>query len=262
MIRAALLASTMLATSAHAAVITVTRPDSVMLRGTIDPQDGSLFHKVTAGLPNGARVQLDSAGGDMLAGLAIGEEVVRRSFQTVVPANTVCASMCGLIWVAGSTRWASVTSHIGFHSIKVITTGEVNAPGNALVGAYLSKLGYSAGAIAYFTYALPSSMMWLTSGDAKRIGLTYKYLDTPDGRVPMEAFRREFDNDPAACERAGGKQTWVSTHWECLEIGQRETQWTPARTPGSLDGPVLDPSCNCDLRKDRTLDGRPKGPSF
>ena len=105
MIRALLLAGSMLLpASAHAAIITLAG-DTVTLSGTIMFQDGEHFQTVTARAPAGARVVLDSLGGNVGAGLNIGREIHKRGFQTVVPANTECASMCGLIWLAGSTRW-------------------------------------------------------------------------------------------------------------------------------------------------------------
>ena len=52
----------------------------------------------------------------------------------------------------------------GFHAAYVVRSGqatELGAP-NALVGAYLNKIGLPDRAIVYITKAPPDSMTWLT----------------------------------------------------------------------------------------------------
>src|SRR5262249_16741859 len=68
------------------------------------------------GFPSEGLVYLNSIGGDLEASLAIANIVWARRYHTMVGTKAVCASMCGLIWLAGSTRWVFATSHIGFHS--------------------------------------------------------------------------------------------------------------------------------------------------
>jgi hypothetical protein len=53
-----------------------------------------------------ALVLLNSIGGNLNAGLAIGREIKQRGFTT--GAYNVCASACGMIWLAGSTRYVQV----------------------------------------------------------------------------------------------------------------------------------------------------------
>jgi hypothetical protein len=46
---------------------------------------------------------------------------------------------------------------------------------NALVGAYFAELGYSEDAIRFFTKAGPNSASWLTSDNAKRLGIEFQF---------------------------------------------------------------------------------------
>jgi hypothetical protein len=71
------------------------------------------------------------------------------------------------------------TSRIGFHAAYKRENGvarEVGS-GNALVGAYLARLGLPDSAIALLTTAPPNEMLWLTSADAKALGAIV--LDDP-----------------------------------------------------------------------------------
>jgi hypothetical protein len=54
--------------------------------------------------------------------------------------------------------------------------------GNALVGAYLSRLGLSDRAILYIEQASPDTMTWLTPGDAQDVGIAVDTL--PENAQP------------------------------------------------------------------------------
>jgi hypothetical protein len=54
---------------------------------------------------------------------------------------------------------------------------EQSGPGNAIVGAYLNKLGLSYEAAVYMTTASPTNMQWLKSDDAKRLGIAADMLN-------------------------------------------------------------------------------------
>ncbi|MDR7143477.1 PAN domain-containing protein [Rhizobium sp. BE258] len=125
-----------------------------------------------------AVVFLSSSGGLAGVGMEIGRTISIKGFSTAVGESTICASSCGLAWLAGKNRFLTETSKIGFHAVFVDTTGQqdVSSAGNALVGSYLQQLGLGAKAIVYVTDAAPQSMQWLTADDAKRIGLDVTLL--------------------------------------------------------------------------------------
>ena len=136
-----------------------------------------------------AVVLLDSPGGLAGVGMEIGRTISIKGFSTAVVENTICASSCGLVWLAGKHRFITPTSKVGFHAVFSDTSGQqtVSSAGNALVGSYLQQLGLSANVIVYVTDAAPASMQWLTAADAKQIGLDIDLLagDAPQASAPV-----------------------------------------------------------------------------
>lgn len=90
-----------------------------------------------------AIVAFNSDGGNLLAGLKIGMAIRLKEFTTLVPANSVCASACGLAWLGGSQRLLDATAKVGFHAAYIQNNGESRETGmgNALAGAYRCLLG-------------------------------------------------------------------------------------------------------------------------
>lgn len=121
-----------------------------------------------------AVVLLNSEGGLAQVGMEIGRTIAIKGFSTAVGANGLCASSCGLVWLAGHERFLTTSSRIGFHAIYTVPDGkpEVSSDGNAIVGGYLRQLGFSDPIIIYVTQAVPNSMHWLSISDANRLGLS------------------------------------------------------------------------------------------
>jgi hypothetical protein len=76
---------------------------TILITGAIAASDGDEFVKRTEDVST-ARVDLSSVGGELLAGLEIGEQIHARGFDTNVPAGNICASSCADIWLAGKNR--------------------------------------------------------------------------------------------------------------------------------------------------------------
>jgi cell division septation protein DedD len=62
-------------------------------------------------------------------------------------------------------------ARIGFHAAYNAASGQETGLGNALVGAYLTRIGLPYSAVIYITKASPNSMTWLSLADAKRQGI-------------------------------------------------------------------------------------------
>jgi hypothetical protein len=62
--------------------------------------------------------------------------------------------------------------------------GNESSTGNALLGGYLTQLGFPDSAIAYATSAGPESARWLTPSEAQRYGIEVKILETPSSNAP------------------------------------------------------------------------------
>jgi hypothetical protein len=166
------MASTML--SANAAEIKTGNSNgipTITISGEIEAGDEKTFDHITVftGLKR-VFVYLNSPGGLMDPALAIGKQIAAlSSYETVVSQH--CASSCALIWLAGRQRYVFSKASIGFHGVYLADSLKISPDGNAVVGAYLARLGYSDKAIEWMTAADPNSMQWLDSKTAKELGV-------------------------------------------------------------------------------------------
>ena len=151
----------------HAASIEVGQ-QVVTIDGVIDFGDFETFQS-KAGFLNNATVVLRSNGGRLVPAIRIGETIRSKGYSTYVDER--CASACALIWLAGQQRYMSPTAQIGFHAAYNENSGQEGGMANALVGAFLAKMGLPYEAVIYATVAAPDSMKWLTVADAKRLGI-------------------------------------------------------------------------------------------
>ncbi len=115
-------------------------------------------------------VLLSSNGGQMVAGISIGEEARRLGYSTV--AEGVCASSCALAWLGGARLGIEkMAGLVGFHQTYDRDSGAADPQANALVGSYVAKLGYGYDVTIFATEAGPDGMRWLREDDATRLGL-------------------------------------------------------------------------------------------
>jgi hypothetical protein len=129
-----------------------------------------------------AVVALASDGGNLDAGTQIGEAIRLKGFLTLVPHGAICASACALAWLGGTRRLMGKSSQVGFHSAADVSTGGLSGSGDALIGAYLNKIGLSENAIVYMTQKAPNEIQWLTLSDAVKIGVDVE-LYRPNART-------------------------------------------------------------------------------
>src|SRR4051812_14821043 len=84
-------------------------PPIITISGVISPHDDQTFHGLAAGSSE-AIVALDSGGGSVAAALEIGRAIRLKGFATAVLPETLCASACALICLAGTPRLSSTSS--------------------------------------------------------------------------------------------------------------------------------------------------------
>jgi sporulation related protein len=177
--------SLLAATTARAATFDVlslgpNKPSLVTVSGTFDFNDKDVFLRKIGSL-SGAIVAFDSEGGSLVAGIQIGEIIRLKNFTTVVLDQTRCASSCALAWLGGTKRFMGSTAQIGFHAAYNGETRQVTSTGNALVGAYLNKIGLPYSAVVYITTASPDSITWLSKSDAEKLGIEVSFFNgTPN----------------------------------------------------------------------------------
>jgi hypothetical protein len=175
-------AAHLVAASAHAADISVRPPGAagmplVIVSGTIAPGDGETFKQKVASLTK-ATVGFHSPGGHLLSGITIGETIHAKKFSTYVPTDAWCASACAIAWLAGQTRFMGPGARIGFHAAFSAATRQVTGVGNALMGAYLNKIGLPSRAVIYISKAPPNGMTWLDAKQAAQEGIVVSVLES------------------------------------------------------------------------------------
>lgn len=154
---------------------------AVELVGLIEAGDDAKLAAVLAAGPRPRALRLSSLGGNVQAALALGEAVRRAGLATAVPARGVCASACGLVWLAGAPRALGQDAHVGLHAAYLRRNGVSVETGaaNALIGAYLGRLGFDDRAIVYLTSAAPDEMTWILPEDRQRYGIAYDSASAP-----------------------------------------------------------------------------------
>jgi len=153
----------------------------VTFYGEIETTDAAMFDALTPDC-NGGGVLLKSDGGAVMAGLRIGELIREKGLETAVSWDARCASACALAWLGGTRRQMFATSLVGFHAAYVVkgTSAVESGFGNALVGAYLARLGLPTSAIIFMTSAEPTSMNWLDYREASSLGIDLSLLTAKD----------------------------------------------------------------------------------
>lgn len=151
-----------------------------------------------------AIVFFNSPGGALKVGIEIGSAIRLKGFATAVPGDATCASACAIAWLGGTPRFLEPSARVGFHAAYIQENGQKlpTAVGNALVGAYVSKLGLSDRAVEYMTSAPPDGVQWLTLQDAQMVGIAvteFKPKETSTQRRPEST---EVPSKPALSQPA------------------------------------------------------------
>lgn len=154
----------------------------VVIRGALLPGDEREFRRKVMPFRTAA-ILLESPGGNLMAGLEIGRMIRAGGHYTGIAPGTRCASACALIWLGGIERTIAPSAQVGFHAAFHFdgrTTRE-SGWGNALVGAYLARLGLSDPAIRYLTETPPDDMLWLGPERLLAMGIPVSVL-SDDGQ--------------------------------------------------------------------------------
>jgi TPR repeat protein len=208
----ALLVST---TAVHAADVTPMGADTqgtlfFKISGDLAKGDAEKFLTATDGVPT-AVILLQSDGGDLQTGLDIGSLVRMRGYGTAVMDGESCYSSCALAWLGGTKRIVGVDSQVSFHAAYVLEDGNAreSGVGNALVGAYLSKLGLKEDAVVFLTSAPPDDFNELDADWSASLGIDVEFTST----LSMVSGLTNADQSETA---AGSEQV----AWEDLSASQ------------------------------------------
>lgn len=150
----------------------------IVVTGTLNLDDGQKFADAITGYDTGL-VVLSSDGGNLLAALRIGTLIRSTNFATAVRDKSECVSACAIAWLGGAARYLGTDALVGFHAFYTVgDNGQLteNGVGNALVGAYLNRIGLSDSAIIYVTQSHPKEMTWLNVDQARLRGIEVAIL--------------------------------------------------------------------------------------
>lgn len=152
-------------------------PDLTLVHVTGDFEFGDQKKFIDTVLPlRRAVVVLESHGGSLDAGLEIGKAIRLKGFGTFVGDGALCASACGLAWLAGNPRIMTTSARVGFHAASD-ERRNITSVGNALIGSYLNHLGLPTAAVVYITRPDLGDMAWLTFEDARRHQIDVRHFD-------------------------------------------------------------------------------------
>ncbi|MCP4308477.1 MAG: hypothetical protein GY788_27090 [bacterium] len=156
----------------------------ITLEGDFEPGDEKVFRSALLTVDDDYGplvVFMNSPGGDLKAGIDIGNAIWTNELKTVVLKDSICASVCALAWLSGRPRYMALGAGIGFHApTRVDDPDLADSVGSALTGGYLNERGFTTGAIAYMTEMQPDEMRWLTPADASELGI---YIEIWDFKV-------------------------------------------------------------------------------
>ena len=149
--------------------------DQIYRKSYLQPIDG-VTQRDRSSPRNIKRIRLTSIGGRVGEALEIGHYIRTHNVATYVPKGK-CYSACALLWLAGRSKFRHPASSIGFHRTFDRKTGR--AIGNAIVGFYLSEMGYSYNTARFVTKASPKKLTYLTEQNKSEAGITIKRKSFP-----------------------------------------------------------------------------------
>jgi hypothetical protein len=187
----------------------------IRVKGQFSAGDAKKFE--TTILPfKKAVVEFASEGGTIYDGLVMGKLIRGLGFWTVVRAGKTCASACAIAWLGGSRRFVEKGAKIGFHAayVKHKNKTEENGMANAIVGAFLTKLGLNEDAVAYATASGPWQMTWLTPKAAREVGIEVTFgppsgskISATDKKIASTGLLSEPKEQDARPTAEGALQT-------------------------------------------------------
>ena len=162
------------ANAAEISIVTGSEPTPeigkiIQISGEITSGDDLRLISALRDAPPNTLIFLTSPGGLIQPAMAMGRIIRKAGANTI--ASGVCASACGLIWLAGSKRYTYADGQIGFHAAYTGNDATVTGTGNALIGAYVAELGFGENVIRYVTEKPPEDMQWLNEREANLLGI-------------------------------------------------------------------------------------------
>lgn len=144
-------------------------PTVLLVSGVIGPGSYDEFRAaVSRARPK--IVVLEGPGGVLGEAILIGEEIRRRSLDTLVAANRACASACAVVFLSGRTRYLGAGASVGLHSASY-ADGRADPEATQVMAAYLRQVGVPTSTLRRMAQTAPSDIRWLTRSEQQAIGI-------------------------------------------------------------------------------------------
>lgn len=190
-----------------AAAILHNTPD-VYLSGVIDSDAPARFMAMmkSGQVPAGSNIYLNSPGGSLAAGLALGRLFRSGGMTTTIGRppfvsdsnpkssreNVICASACAYAYLGGMWRWAPTAgAPFGVHQFYLPKTttanvGEIEAASGTVV-AYLHAMGINPDVFTLASTAAPDHVVWLDGSEMLQLGLANNGVKPIDAEYKLLA---------------------------------------------------------------------------
>lgn len=170
---------------------------TIRLEGDIDQnsprQLNSAIMKIRSLEPNSKGVInlfLNSGGGDLEAGIKIGEIARSNEMTTWIPKNAICASACAVAYLGGVIR--STFGRYGIHRPYTNHYNETEEDArksydliNKLIEAYLSHMHITPRLLEAMNLVPPGDIRWLSESERNEFGI--------DGGDPVYSDRKQSE---------------------------------------------------------------------
>lgn len=142
--------------------------------GEIDWRDGQKFVNIAESWRQSGnpvqRIYLHSGGGSVVAGYQIADYLIKYRIQTVVLRDSLCASSCFNIFIAGQPRVSESNSKIGVHRISYEQEDNHFARSLSIdMSAYYKSMNVPSNIRLAMLETPPESMHWLTVRELREI---------------------------------------------------------------------------------------------
>lgn len=196
------------------------------ISGELQKGDTEKFLTITDGTAS-AIVAFESDGGDLQTGLDIGSLIRMRGYSTAVLDGEACYSACALAWLGGTSRIVGTDGRVSFHAAYVLENGTAreSGVGNALVGAYLSKLGLKEDAVVFLTSAPPDDLNDLDADLSASLGIAVDFTSTQGKFGRLTDFETEDNEEREELTWAQLTQEQVSFILTSAESGNPKNQF-------------------------------------
>ncbi len=147
--------------------------DVLRISGTVGRQLPEILAQILDKYPRVRTVLLDSPGGEVLGGLSTAVVIRERRLNTMVPANSNCASACVILLAAGVERRVAPGTRVGVHRWKYTrpaTDFDWQRDKIALQMAFV-ELGVSADIVDMMMAVPHEKVRWLSRSEMRQLRL-------------------------------------------------------------------------------------------